>query len=119
MLGYLLSQLAVAGPWFFLFAIYMVTAGLSSIISNSATVVAMYNVLKGVDVDGLEVGQMMMVMMLGASSAFATPIGYQTNLMVLARGPYAFGDFVKVGGGLLVVVGLCVATLALYLPSPK
>ena len=31
----------------------------------------------------------MISMMLGASSAFATPIGYQTNLMVIGRGGYA------------------------------
>ena len=115
-LGYLLSRLAVAGPWFFLFAIYIVTAALSSIISNSATVVAMYQVLKNIRVDGLSIEQILVVMMLGASSAYATPIGYQTNLMVLARGPYVFGDFVRVGGGLVVVVALCVASVALIAP---
>ena len=40
----------------------------------------------------------MIAMMLGASSAFATPIGYQTNLMVLAHGGYRFTDFGAVGG---------------------
>ena len=42
--GYALGKLSVCGNWFFLFAIYLVTAALSSIISNSATVVAMYQV---------------------------------------------------------------------------
>ena len=117
-MGHGLSKLAVAGHFVFLLAIYLTTASLSSIISNSATVVAMYQVLKTLEIDGLSTEQIMVVMMLGASSAFATPIGYQTNLMVLARGPYLFGDFVRVGGGLLVVVGVCVAACALVMPIP-
>ena len=53
--------------------------------------------------------QLMLAMMLGASCAFATPIGCQTNLMVLGRGGYSFGDFLALGGGLTLVVGCCVA----------
>ena len=73
-------------------------------------------VLRSLEVDGLDSQQILITMMLGASSAFTTPIGYQTNLMVLARGPYEFFDFTKVGGGLLVVVGVTVASTALFMP---
>ena len=57
----------------------------------------------------------MLAMMLGASSAFATPIGYQTNLMVIGRGGYTFQDFLMLGGGLTIVVGCCVAGSCLLL----
>lgn len=55
--------------------------------------------------------QLMLAMMLGASCAFATPIGCQTNLMVLAAGGYRFSDFPKLGGLLTLVVGTTSATL--------
>ena len=55
--------------------------------------------------------------MLGASCAFATPIGYQTNLMVLARGGYRFGDFGALGGLLTVVVGLVACTVIWAMPA--
>lgn len=92
-IGAALVELQVLGPFGFLLAIYLITAALSCIVSNSATVVAFYNVLRDVHIPGLKAEQLMIVMMLGASSAFATPIGYQTNLMVLGRGGYGFaGD---------------------------
>lgn len=115
-LGFLITKVAVAGPWVFLFVVYLVTALLSSMISNSACVIAMYQVLRTVVVPGVGVRQMMIVMVLGASCAFATPIGYQTNLMVLARGPYEFADFIKVGGGLVIAMGVTCATFGLFVP---
>ena len=104
-----LVQLAVLGSFGFLLCIYLVTSALSCVVSNSATVVAFYSVLRDVRIDGLSSEQIMMVMMLGASSAFATPIGYQTNLMVLGRGGYQFADFIALGGGLTIVVGCIVS----------
>jgi di/tricarboxylate transporter len=47
-----------------------------------------------------------LTVMVAASASFATPIGYQTNLMVFNVGGYRFGDFVRVGVPLTLVVGL-------------
>ena len=112
-IGAALVRLQVLGGFGFLLAIYLITSALSCVVSNSATVVAFYSVLRDVRVPGLSSEQIMVAMMLGASSAFATPIGYQTNLMVLGRGGYAFGDFLVLGGTLTLVVGCCVAALCL------
>ena len=112
-IGAALVELQVLGPWGFLLCIYLVTSALSCLVSNSATVVALYSVLREVRAPGVNAQQLMISMMLGASSAFATPIGYQTNLMVIGRGGYVFRDFMALGGGLTLVVGCCVASSAL------
>ena len=47
----------------------------------------------------------------GASACYITPIGYQTNLMVMGPGGYRFGDFVGIGTVLTLVTGVVFALL--------
>jgi len=112
-----LVRLAPVGAFPFLLLIFLFTSLLSCVVSNAATVVLLYSVLRTVEVEGLRPAQIMLIMMLGASSAFATPIGYQTNLMVLARGGYRFGDFALLGGALMLLVGLVASLVVWLLPE--
>ena len=57
------------------------------------------------------------VVMVGASASFATPIGYQTNLMVPGPGGYRFVDFVRIGLPLGILTGI-VALLSIWLHMP-
>ena len=105
------------GPLVFLLAVFFLTSILSCIVSNSATVVLLYHVLRLVRIPHLHPAQPLLALMLGASCAFATPIGYQTNLMVLTRGGYRFGDFGLLGGLLTIVVGVTAALCIWMLPE--
>ena len=51
---------------------------------------------------------------MAASFAFATPIGYQTNMMVYGPGGYRFTDFIRVGLPLQIITGV-LAVILLYL----
>ena len=50
--------------------------------------------------------------MMAASAGFATPIGYQTNLMVYGPGGYRFSDYVKIGVPLDILIGVITVGLS-------
>jgi di/tricarboxylate transporter len=55
--------------------------------------------------------------MIAASACFATPIGYQTNMLVYGPGGYRFTDFMRVGIPLNISLGVVVC-LAIPLIFP-
>ena len=67
-------------------------------ITNTAAVALIFPVaLSAATSQGLEIRPFVIAITVGASLAFATPLGYQTNLMVYGPGGYRFGDFVRAG----------------------
>ena len=72
--------------------------------------------MRSVQVPGLVPAQGILAVMIGASCAFATPIGYQTNLMVCTKGGYRFADFGGLGGVLTLVVGFTACGVLYAMP---
>ncbi len=102
------SLVALAGgePWTALALVFAATAVLTALATNNAAAVLMFPIAwasaQRLGVDALPFAVTIMV---AASASFATPIGYQTNLMVYGVGGYRFSDFVRVGLPLTVLVG--------------
>jgi di/tricarboxylate transporter len=86
------------GPIGALAAIYLVTMVFTELISNNAAAALMFPL--GVAVAsqlGVSPRPFAIAVMFAATLAFATPIGYQTNMMVYGPGGYRFTDFTRVG----------------------
>lgn len=84
---------------------YLLTAFLTNVISNNASVVLMIPVAVEAAVR-MDVNAFAFVLAVtfAASTAFMTPMGYQTNLFVYGPGGYKFTDYVRVGGPLQLLL---------------
>ncbi len=96
----------IENPWLLLFFVYLMTALLTATITNLAAAVLMFPiVMTAAPAMGVHYMPFVVAIMMGASASFATPISYQTNLMVYGLGGYRFGDYVRIGVPLNIVVG--------------
>lgn len=94
-----------AEPRVLLAGLFVVTAVIGLFISNTATTVLMAPVAIAAARElGLSPYPFTMIVALAASAAFMTPISSPVNTLVLEPGRYTFGDFVKVGVPLTVLV---------------
>ena len=88
-------------PVLVLGVLYVVTALLTNVISNNASVVLMIPVaFETAQRLGLDAFSFVLAVTFAASTAFMTPVGYQTNLFVYGPGGYRFTDYLRVGGPL-------------------
>ncbi|MCC3751535.1 MAG: SLC13 family permease [Halorhodospira halophila] len=93
-----LLQLAGEVPWLNLAVVYLVTVLFTSVITNNAAAVLMLPIAASVAADlSVSVVPFAVAIMLAASASFATPMGYQTNLMVYGPGGYHFTDYLRAG----------------------
>lgn len=101
-------------PVMILSGLLMLMAILTNVVSNNAAAVIGTPIAIGI---AQQLGQpaepFVLAVIFGANMSFATPMAYQTNLLVMNAGNYSFGDFVRVG---LPLVILMWAVLSLLLP---
>lgn len=98
--------------------VLVVTMFLSDIINNAATAVIMAPLAYGIAMGlGVSADPFFMAVAVGASCAFLTPIGHQSNTLVLGPGGYAFGDYWRMGLPLeIMIVMLAVPLILLVWP---
>lgn len=95
------------GPAALLTTIYLVTLGFTILISNNAAAALMFPVALGVAGAGdLPFMPFALAVAFGASLEFMTPLGYQTNLMVMGPGGYRYADFLRFGGPLTLLAAV-------------
>lgn len=101
-----LAAAAGGKPLAGLFVVYATTAGLSALMTNNAAAVLMFPLAMAfVGLGGLDPASLALAVMFGASASFATPMSYQTNLMVMGAGGYRFVDYLRAGLPLTLVTG--------------
>ena len=115
---YFLNVIGSTQPWVIIGGIYLLTMIFTAIFSNTATASLMVPVALSLatEVDMNPV-PLMIAIIFGASACFATPVSYQTNLMVLGPGGYTFHDFVRIGLPLnLILWVFATMTIPLFFP---
>jgi di/tricarboxylate transporter len=108
------AVLAPAGgnPWVALFLLYGLTMVFTEVMTNNAAAVLVFPIaIATARTLGVSHMPFVMAIMIAASCGFATPIGYQTNLMVYGPGGYRFGDYVRFGGLLNLLMWLVTVAL--------
>jgi len=87
--------------------VYLATALFSAFATNNAAAVLMFPIaLATADSLGASLLPFAITIMVAASASLATPIGYQTNLMVYGAGGYHFSDYVRTGLPLTILIGV-------------
>ena len=85
----------------------LVMAVLTSIVSNNAAgVIGTPIAIQIASELGVSPEPFVLAVIFGANMSYATPFGYQTNLLIMAAGGYKFSDFVRAGGPLVLITWL-------------
>ncbi|MBU2098416.1 MAG: SLC13 family permease [Gammaproteobacteria bacterium] len=110
------NMVALSGgrPWLLLVLTYVAVTLLTETITNNAAAVIMVPLALAITQQaGLNPEPFMLAIMIAASASFATPLGYQTNLMVYGPGGYRFSDFLRAGIPMNIIVGMTALTVLL------
>jgi len=112
--GLVLELMADAPPGAVLSVLFLLVAVLTNVLTNNAAAVLFTPIAVDLAAGlGVDVFPFALAVALGASCAFATPIGYQTNLLVMGPGQYRFADFLLFGSPLVLLVWIA---FSLFVP---
>ena len=96
--------------------VFVLTTFLTAFITNTATVTLLFPIALSLAEQTHIPGQALFIAIaFGASGDFMTPIGYQTNLMVMGPGNYSFKDYLKIGLPLTILyLTICIAFICFH-----
>ncbi|MBJ2151037.1 SLC13 family permease [Paracoccus sp. IB05] len=105
-------------PFFLILAVYFLGLVLTEFLSNNAVAVIYTPVaIELANNLGIDPRPLVVAVMFSATLAFATPVGYQTNMMVYGPGGYRFSDYMRVGLPLnIILMFLCAALIPVFWP---
>ena len=107
-----ITALGVGNPRLALVAVYVITVIFTELITNNAAAALMFPIaLATAHALGVDYMPFVIAVLFAASASFATPIGYQTNLMVMGPGGYRFTDYLRAGIPVTLMVGFITLTL--------
>lgn len=101
----ILEALEGASPAVVMSALFLIIALTTNILTNNAAAVLFTPIAIGVaDTLGLPAEPFVVTVILAANASFATPVAYQTNLLVMGPGHYRYRDFLVAGGPLVLLL---------------
>ena len=116
--GALIGVIEPLGPMGALIIFYGVTLFATELLSNATVAVLITPIAVALaDALGVDARPFLVAVMMAASAAFATPFGYQTNVLVFQMGGYSYMDFVRVGVPLnLVTWAAAMIAIPIFFP---
>lgn len=104
-----------APPAIVLMSLMMMMGVLTNVVSNNAAAVIGTPIAIGIAQRlGLPLEPFVLAVMFGANLSFATPMAYQTNILIMNAGGYKFGDFVRVGVPLTIITWLVLSGVLIW-----
>jgi di/tricarboxylate transporter len=111
----LIDAVGTGRPYLLLAALFVLTAVLGQVVSNTATVLVVVPIaIAAADATGTSAKSVLMVVAVAGCAALLTPISTPGNMMIMSPGGYRFGDYWKLGLPIMVwwfVVALVVVPL--------
>ncbi|MDP6564587.1 MAG: SLC13 family permease [Alphaproteobacteria bacterium] len=110
---HLTGAFAGFGPTIMLSAMFALIAVMTNVLSNNATAVLFTPIAINTALAvGVEPVAFVHAVIFAANCSFATPMGYQTNLLVMGPGHYRFADYLRGGAPLIVLLWLAFSFFA-------
>ncbi|QDV15870.1 Sodium-dependent dicarboxylate transporter SdcS [Gimesia panareensis] len=101
------TGMANDSPLIVLAILSFITLILTNLITAKATATLIFPItVATANALGVDLMPFVITIIISAAACFATPIGYQTNLMVFGPGGYKYGDYLRIGGPLTLIVWL-------------